>query len=206
MSDAVSDGRGQEGVGGRTSQCQSHRPTGSAGKHRPSSGTLRSRSIATHVHWPGGGEAQLGLESLVDDTVPGTSDEMRELDGLGALVDDLRVSSCLWRLEHLVLWFGHRDSRIGTWRCLVVARFAISLLRIRLRFISLYDSTGEQVAIPLVGLYSKSSGAIANPNLCQPVKGKPFQRISAARLALYRWRDSAAEKATVRREVGGGDP
>ena len=79
--------------GGRTSLCQSRRPTCQLQPliQLPNKAETVN-SVPAHVHWSGRGEAQLGLESLVDDAVAGPCDEVRKLDGLGALVYDLRVS------------------------------------------------------------------------------------------------------------------
>lgn len=45
--------------------------------------------MKAHVERATAGHTQLGLESLVDDTMPGTSDEVRYLYGLRALVNEL---------------------------------------------------------------------------------------------------------------------
>jgi hypothetical protein len=43
-----------------------------------------------HIHRSGRGESELGLESLVGDTMLWSCDEMRELDRLIAFVDELQ--------------------------------------------------------------------------------------------------------------------
>lgn len=45
--------------------------------------------MEAHVERTTAGHTQLGLESLVDDTMSGTGDEMGYLYGLRALVDEL---------------------------------------------------------------------------------------------------------------------
>lgn len=49
----------------------------------------RLEAVIAHVERTTAGHTQLGLESLVDDTMSGTSDEVRYLYGLRALVNEL---------------------------------------------------------------------------------------------------------------------
>ena len=47
----------------------------------------------TYIHGPAAWKSELGFEGLIDDTVPGSSDQMRNLYRLLALVNDLSMSS-----------------------------------------------------------------------------------------------------------------